>query len=179
MRVLRLWAGAPTQRGPPGRFCVSAPGPDAGSTKFRLTLTTPSGARDLVCDQSDSSMPPLEAARHSNPLEFSNWCYDLGNISLVNLRYATRDLEKACSSARRMQAAFGANVAKKLKLRIAELMYVEEMADLLSGPGRWEELKGNRADQWSARLTGNWRLIVQPEEGDKMTVLVVEIIDYH
>lgn len=97
----------------------------------------------------------------------------------MELRYATRDLERVCTDARRMQAALGANVAKKLKLRIAELAYVEEMADLLEGPGRWEELKADRVGQWSARLTGNWRVIVQPEQGDEVTVLVVEIIDYH
>ncbi len=97
----------------------------------------------------------------------------------MEVRYATRDLERVCTDTRRMQTALGANLAKKLKLRIAELIYVEGMADLLEGPGRWEELKADRAGQWSARLTGNWRLIVQSEEGDEVTVLVVEIIDYH
>lgn len=97
----------------------------------------------------------------------------------MELRYATRDLERVCTSARRMQAAFGVNVSMKLKLRIAELALVEEMADLLEGPGRWEELKAERAGQWSARLTGNWRLIVQPATNGGATVLVVEIIDYH
>ncbi len=97
----------------------------------------------------------------------------------MEVRYATRDLERVCTDARRMQTALGANLAKKLKLRIAELTYVEGMADLLEGPGRWEELRADRAGQWSARLTGNWRLIIQSEEGDEVTVLVVEIIDYH
>jgi len=78
-----------------------------------------------------------------------------------------------------MQKVLGVNVAKKLKLRIAELSYVADMADLLEGSGRWEELKADRVGQWSARLTGNWRLIVQPEPGDLVTVLVVQIIDYH
>lgn len=97
----------------------------------------------------------------------------------MELRFATRDLERVCTDVRRMQKAFGTNVANRLKLRLAELTYVEEMADLREGPGRWEELKADRAGQWSARLTGNWRLIVEPEEGDEVTVLVVEIIDYH
>ncbi len=97
----------------------------------------------------------------------------------MEVRYATRDLERVCTDTRRMQTALGANLAKKLKLPIAELIYVEGMADLFEGPGRWEELKADRAGQWSARLTGNWRLIVQSEEGDEVTVLVVEIIDYH
>lgn len=97
----------------------------------------------------------------------------------MELRYASRELERICTDVRRMLAALGANVAKKLKLRIAELTYVEELADLLDGPGRWEELKAERAGQWSARLTGNWRLIVQPEEGDQVIVRIVEVTDYH
>ncbi len=97
----------------------------------------------------------------------------------MELRYATRDIEKVCTDSRRMQKVLGVNVAKKLKLRIAELSYVADMADLLEGSGRWEELKADRVGQWSARLTGNWRLIVQPEPGDLVTVLVVQIIDYH
>lgn len=78
-----------------------------------------------------------------------------------------------------MQKKLGADVAKKLQLRITELIRVEEMADLLVGTGKWEQLKGDRSGQWSARLTANWRLIVQPEEGDRVAVLVVEIVDYH
>jgi toxin HigB-1 len=97
----------------------------------------------------------------------------------MQLAYATRDLERVCTDARRMQATYGADVAKKLKLRLAELTYVDEMADLLEGPGRWEELKGDRAGQWSARLTANWRLIVEPEQRDVITVIIVEIVDYH
>jgi proteic killer suppression protein len=97
----------------------------------------------------------------------------------VELSYAAQDLEEICTNARRMQAALGAKVAKKLKRRIAELTYVEEMADLLEGTGRWEVLKADRAGQWSARLTGNLRLIVQPEEADDGTVRVIEIVDYH
>lgn len=97
----------------------------------------------------------------------------------MQLDYATRELERVCTDARRMQAAYGANVAKKLKLRLAELNYVDEMADVLDGPGRWEELTGDHAGQWSARLTANWRLIVQPEQRDVVTVIVVEIVDYH
>ncbi|GIF68424.1 hypothetical protein Ais01nite_64590 [Asanoa ishikariensis] len=97
----------------------------------------------------------------------------------MQLDYATRDLERVCTNARRMQAAYGEIVAKKLKLRLAELSYVDEMADVLGGRGRWEELTGDRAGQWSARLTANWRLIVRPEKRDVITAVIVEIIDYH
>lgn len=98
----------------------------------------------------------------------------------MKLRYATRDLERLCTDARRMQKSLGAERAKKLQLRLDDLRAAEKMTDLLQMTGRWEELKADRAGQWSARLTGNWRLIVEPDdEGAEVTVLVVEIVDYH
>jgi proteic killer suppression protein len=78
-----------------------------------------------------------------------------------------------------MQRKLGAQVAKALKLRVAELRYAVEMPDLLLGTGRWEELSGDRSGQWSARLTANRRLVVQPERREAITVIVVEIVDYH
>ena len=97
----------------------------------------------------------------------------------MELRYATRDLERTCADARRMQKSLGAERAKKLQLRLDDLRAAEKMADLLQMTGKWEELTADRTGQWSARLTGNWRLIVQPEERDEAIVLVVEIVDYH
>ena len=96
----------------------------------------------------------------------------------MEIGYATRDLERLCTDERRMQKHLGVQVAKTLKLRIAELRYVQEMKDLLLGTGKWEELKADRAGQWSARLTANWRLIVEPAS-DSITVIIIEIIDYH
>jgi len=97
----------------------------------------------------------------------------------MQLQYADRELERQCTDARYMQRKLGAQVAKALKLRVAELRYATEMQDLLLGTGRWEELSGDRSSQWSARLTANWRLIVEPDLGDTVIVTVVEIVDYH
>ncbi|MFF3572187.1 type II toxin-antitoxin system RelE/ParE family toxin [Nocardia jiangxiensis] len=96
----------------------------------------------------------------------------------MELRYVDRELEWRCTDASYMQRKLGTQVAKKLKLRIAELRSAGEMGDLLLGTGKWEELSCDRAGQWSARLTANWRLIVRPDD-DEPTVLIVEIIDYH
>jgi proteic killer suppression protein len=97
----------------------------------------------------------------------------------MQLEYASRDLEKTCTDQRAMQKKLGAQIAKTLKLRIAEMRRAVEMGDLLLGTGRWEELKGDRAGEWSARLSANWRLVVQPVDRDVVTVLVLEIVDYH
>ena len=39
-------------------------------------------------------------------------------------------------------------------------------------------LRGNREGQFAAKLTGRWRLIVEPGE-DERTLSVVEVEDYH
>ena len=97
----------------------------------------------------------------------------------VEVRYSSREVQRICTESRYMQKQLGAPTAKKLRLRIAELMSAIAMDDLLLGAGRWERLHGDRQGQWSARLTANWRLIVEPLEAGGVVVLVVEIVDYH
>lgn len=96
----------------------------------------------------------------------------------MKLRYRSRELERQCTESRYMQRKLGEQVAKALRLRIAELSRAREMTDLLLGTGRWEELQGDRSGQWSARLSKNWRLIVEPD-GEVIAVIIVDITDYH
>lgn len=96
----------------------------------------------------------------------------------MELRYATNELERQCTEQRYMQRKLGVQVAKSLRLRLAELHRASEPADLLLGMGNWEELKQDRQGQWSAHLTKNWRLIVEPE-GNNVIVWIIEIVDYH
>ena len=78
-----------------------------------------------------------------------------------------------------MVRELGAQVAKALKLRVAELQRVREFPDLVVGTGRWEPLSADRTGQWSARLTANYRLIVKEERDGVAIALLVEIADYH
>ena len=44
-------------------------------------------------------------------------------------------------------------------------------------PGfRLHPLKGDRAGQWSVRVSGNWRVVFRFEEGQ---VVAVDLVDYH
>lgn len=98
----------------------------------------------------------------------------------MRVDFASRDLERICTDGRYMRKKLGAEVAKTLRLRVAELMSVTHVRDLLEGTGRWEELKGDRRGTWSARLSANWRLIIRPgEQGRQATVTVIDIADYH
>jgi len=98
----------------------------------------------------------------------------------MRVEFASRELERVCTDSRHMRRKLGTQVAKKLQLRVAELMSVTHVRDLLEGTGRWEELKGDRRGTWSARLSANWRLIMWPgEQGRQETVTVIDIEDYH
>ena len=96
----------------------------------------------------------------------------------MKVEFASRELERICTDNRYMGRKLSTQVAKKLRLRVAELMSVTHVNDLLEGTGRWEELRGDRRGTWSARLSANWRLIIQPgEQGRQATVVNIE--DYH
>ncbi len=74
----------------------------------------------------------------------------------MQLDYATRELQRQCTDERYMQRRLGSQVAKALKLRIAELRHGTEMQDLLLGTGRWEEPATGQASgrHGSARTGG-------------------------
>jgi toxin HigB-1 len=61
--------------------------------------------------------------------------------------------------------------------KLAMLDAAVAIEDLLVPPGnRLEQLKGDRAGQWSIRINGQWRLCFRWEKGDAYDV---EICDYH
>ena len=97
----------------------------------------------------------------------------------MELEYADNELERQCTDGRYMQRKLGAQRAKALRLRLDGLRRVDELGDLLFIAGKWEELKGDRAGQWSGRLTANWRLIIEPDQTTITIVLIREIVDYH
>ena len=75
-----------------------------------------------------------------------------------NLRRAIED-EVAC------KRRYGADMAKKLSLRLAALRAAESLADFWppkSGPERCHELKGDRAGTFSADLKQPYRLLFRP-----------------
>ncbi|WP_122819910.1 type II toxin-antitoxin system RelE/ParE family toxin [Varibaculum vaginae] len=98
------------------------------------------------------------------------------------IRFSSTKLQKSCSTQANRKRAYGSQIANTLRLRLAELQYAENMNDLLQGTGKWERLTGNFAGHWSARLSGNWRLIVRPENTTRQIEVVVEVVDiqdYH
>lgn len=96
--------------------------------------------------------------------------------------YSSRQLEKECTDEREMKRKRGP-LAPKLRLRINALELANSLEELrtLDPLGKWHQLTANRAGNWASKLSANWRLVVEEigGEGSAVTVMVIEIEDYH
>ena len=91
-------------------------------------------------------------------------------IKSFKCRYTQSIFEGKCP---KQFKAFESVAERKLQL-LDSAMTID---DLKSPPGnRLEQLKGNRAGQWSIRINDQFRLCFQFENGEACQV---EIVDYH
>lgn len=95
-------------------------------------------------------------------------------------------------SSKQVTKAHGPANAKKLNQRLDDLDAAQCMQVMRGLPGHWEELKNDRAGQFSARLHGGLRLIVKPQKqpppikpGGGLdwaaidSIYIIEMVDYH
>ncbi len=69
------------------------------------------------------------------------------------------------------------DIQRRAYLKLVQLHHARSLKDLRNLPGnRLEQLKGNRAGQWSLRINKQWRICFYWVRGD---VEEVEITDYH
>jgi proteic killer suppression protein len=70
-----------------------------------------------------------------------------------------------------------AELRKRAREKLDALNYAVNIEDLRVPPAnRLEKLAGDRAEQWSIRINGQWRLCFSWRDGDAWDV---EIADYH
>lgn len=68
-------------------------------------------------------------------------------------------------------------ILSRAAMRLTQLNAATSIGDLrLPRSNRLEALKGDRAGQWSIRISGQWRLCFRFDDGDAFDV---EIVDYH
>ena len=110
----------------------------------------------------------------------------------MQILFASDRDKKLFESKSEQARRFGPDAAKKLKTRLDDLDAAASMDTMRDLPGRWEELMGDRAGQFSARLTGGLRLIVKPTQHPPPaksdggldwraidSVTVIEVVDDH
>ena len=66
--------------------------------------------------------------------------------------------------------------AKKLKAILISLNNADGIDDLNFPGSNLHRLKGDLIDYWSIKVSGNWRIIFQYENGD---IFLVDYLDYH
>lgn len=107
----------------------------------------------------------------------------------MDLYFASKKLEKLCADSREATKAYGADCARKLRARLADIMAADVVTELVSG--RPHPLTGDRSGQFAVDLAGGNRLVFRPtlpvpEHSDGSVawdrVVAVEIVyigDYH
>jgi len=105
----------------------------------------------------------------------------------VDISFASRKLAKLCSDPREATKALGADSARKLRSRLADLQAADTVAELVAG--RPHPLTGSRAGQFALDLAGGHRLVFRAAgQGGSTTgpdwkrVTAIEIVfvgDYH
>lgn len=108
----------------------------------------------------------------------------------MDIVFADKGLQALCENWKKQRKRFGANGAKKLQGRLADLVAAANVTELVAGHPH--PLKGDRAGQFSLRLHGACRLVFEPtaipppslEDGaiswrDVTSVRIVFIGDYH
>jgi len=105
----------------------------------------------------------------------------------VDIHFASKKLEKLCVDPREATKALGADSARKLRSRLADLQAAETVLELVAG--RPHPLTGSRAGQFAVDLAGGQRLVFraagqETEAGrpDWKRVTAIEIVfigDYH
>lgn len=98
--------------------------------------------------------------------------------------FEDRKLEKLCTDEREMRKRRG-DIADRLRLRINALGVAGSVGELSTHDplGNWHALNADLDGLWSGKLSGNFRLLVRPEDASDrrcaVTVTVIEIDDYH
>lgn len=82
----------------------------------------------------------------------------------MDIRFATKKLQRLCSERREMTRHFGGQVAGRLERRLADLAAAESLSALSLVPGaRPHMLKGDRSEQIAVDVTRSVRIVFEPD----------------
>lgn len=96
----------------------------------------------------------------------------------MDIKFGSRKLAEAGISYSESTRLFGIAIGRKYIQRIAVLRATDYFNQLYGHRAlRLHPLKGNRSGQYAITLTGNYRLIIEKIEEDRVRILAVE--DYH
>ena len=96
----------------------------------------------------------------------------------MQIEFSANRLADVSVSLAEASRLFGVPIGRKYIQRLAVLIATDKFTQLYGHRSlRLHPLKGNRAGQYSITLTGNYRLIIEKVQDDKVRIIDVE--DYH
>lgn len=97
----------------------------------------------------------------------------------MELRFRTRRLERAYRDPDLAIRFWGPEVGSQYRIRLGRIQATESWAKLSTfRTFDLHPLHGPRRGEYAIRLTGRWRLIVEPGDS-KRTILILGVEDYH
>jgi proteic killer suppression protein len=109
----------------------------------------------------------------------------------MQLHFKTQQLQKEFQTSRLLDKNRG-KLARKIRVRLAELDYANNLEELRNAPGRYHELGEDKKGWLSCSLDGSYRLIFEPyppppptsEQGELIwaavrSVRILGVLDYH
>lgn len=96
----------------------------------------------------------------------------------MNIDFSTNRLFEASLNLSQSSRLFGISIGRKYIHRIAVIRATDKFSQLFGLQAlRLHPLKGNRSGQYSITLTGNYRLVIEKVQEDRIRIVDVE--DYH
>lgn len=96
----------------------------------------------------------------------------------MEIEFSSNRLASASVSLSEASRSYGVPIGRKYIQRLAVLRATDKFTQLYGHRAlRLHPLKGNRAGQYSITLTGNYRLIIEKVQEDRVRIMDVE--DYH
>ena len=108
----------------------------------------------------------------------------------MKITFRDRKLRRLCEDHRFAQKKLGADCARKLRTRLADLEAASRVSELVAG--KPHPLTHDRAGQFALELSGGWRLVFSPDhdpcpttadggiDWSWVTIVCIEFIgDYH
>ena len=96
----------------------------------------------------------------------------------MELEFSSNRLDKPSTSFSEANRLFGVAIGRKYIQRLGLLRATEKFSQLYGFQAlKLHHLKGNREGQFAISLTGNYRLIIEKIQEDK--VLILDLEDYH
>ena len=96
----------------------------------------------------------------------------------MEIEFSSNRLVSASVSLSEASRSYGVPIGRKYIQRLAVLRATDKFTQLYGHRAlRLHPLKGNRAGQYSITLTGNYRLIIEKVQEDRVRIMDVE--DYH